>query len=354
MPENPSDLPDFTTWPSFPFEGDFRVKGLEPPVDVEPPRSGEDGVDCVACHAPDYAYIWVSERWRVKATDEPPGLPVVLVLESRSHLDLGDLPNLHAAELGVMTVRLERAIRSLDGVGRVHVNRWGDGSAHLHLVFQARPYGHMQLRGSFLSLWEDILPPVPRLQWQEDLGLIAAWLAEFGGQAIAEPPHIAWQAPGTMAELPDEQVATDAVAATSEASAETAGAAATMEAAEPTPVGVAGAAVVAGAAGTVEAAEAVVVPEAAVAAAQAEATASQVRPQDLADLEAAADPTLRDDGEADSGGVRAGGAGAEADRAMSGPQRHIAAVPATRRPVDDDMPLAEQPTDAPGSADANR
>ncbi len=39
-----------------------------------------------------------------------------------------------------MTVRLERAIRSLDGVARVHVNRWGDGSAHLHLWFLARPY----------------------------------------------------------------------------------------------------------------------------------------------------------------------------------------------------------------------
>jgi hypothetical protein len=119
----------------------------------------------------------------------------VLILESRSHLDLGDLPNLLAAELGVMTVRLERAIRSLAGVARVHVNRWGDGSAHLHLWFLARPHGRLQLRGTFLSLWDDILPTVPEDQWRENLALVAAWLADFGGRAIAEPPRIEWQAP---------------------------------------------------------------------------------------------------------------------------------------------------------------
>ena len=101
-----------------------------------------------------------------------------------------------------MTVRLERAIRSLDGVARVHVNRWGDGSAHLHLWFLARPYGRLQLRGTFLSLWDDILPVIPEPQWRENLALVAAWLAEFGGQAIAEPPHIQWEAPSTFANSP--------------------------------------------------------------------------------------------------------------------------------------------------------
>jgi hypothetical protein len=202
VPHNTAPLPDFTRWPSFPFEGDMRVKPLAAPVEVEPPRSGEDAADCVACNTPDDAYIWVSERWRVRAMDRPTGLPMVLILECRSHLDLGDLPNLLAAELGVMTVRLERAIRSLDGVARVHVNRWGDGSAHLHLWFLARPYGRLQLRGTFLSLWDDILPVIPEPQWRENLALVAAWLAEFGGQAIAEPPHIQWEAPSTIAYSP--------------------------------------------------------------------------------------------------------------------------------------------------------
>jgi hypothetical protein len=180
----------------------MRVKPLAPPVPHEPPRSGEDAAECVACNTPDDAYIWVSERWRVRAMDRPTGLPMVLILECRSHLDLGDLPNLLAAELGVMTVRMERAIRSLDGVARVHVNRWGDGSAHLHMWFLARPYGRLQLRGTFLSLWDDILPTIPEQQWRENLALVAAWLAEFGGRALAEPPHIQWKSPSTISVSP--------------------------------------------------------------------------------------------------------------------------------------------------------
>jgi diadenosine tetraphosphate (Ap4A) HIT family hydrolase len=209
VPENNAPLPDFTRWPSFPFEGDMRVKPLAAPVEVEPPRSGEDATDCVACSTPDDAYVWVSERWRVRAMDRPTGLPMVLILECRSHLDLGDLTNLLAAELGVMTVRLERAIRSLDGVARVHVNRWGDGSAHLHMWFLARPYGRLQLRGTFLSLWDDILPVIPEQQWRENLALVAAWLAEFGGKANAEPAHIAWESPATFSFPADAEASTD-------------------------------------------------------------------------------------------------------------------------------------------------
>ncbi|MFG1607101.1 hypothetical protein [Actinoplanes sp. NPDC049265] len=212
MPDNAASLPDFTRWPSFPFEGDMRIKPLATPVAVEPPRSGEDAAECVACNTPDDAYIWFSERWRVRAMDRPTGLPMVVILECRSHLDLGDLPNLLAAELGVMTVRLERAIRSLDGVARVHVNRWGDGSAHLHMWFLARPYGQLQLRGTFLSLWDDILPTIPEQQWRENLALVAAWLAEFGGEANAEPPHIQWESPGTFSPSPAAETTTTASA----------------------------------------------------------------------------------------------------------------------------------------------
>jgi hypothetical protein len=205
VPHDAPRLPEFTTWPTFPFEGDLRVKRIDEPAAEEPPRQGEDPATCTACLAPDDAYIWVADRWRVRALDRPTGLPMVLILESRSHLDLGDLPNLLAAELGVMTVRLERAVRSLDGVARVHVNRWGDGSAHLHLWFLARPFGRLQLRGTFLSLWDDILPPVPETRWRQDLALVAAWLAEFGGRAIVDPPGFDWQAPsrldGSVAEL---------------------------------------------------------------------------------------------------------------------------------------------------------
>ncbi|MET7959913.1 hypothetical protein ABZ356_01450 [Micromonospora zamorensis] len=228
MHDTPPSVPDFTQWPSFPFEGDLHVKQLDDPVPVEPPRKGEGLRECTACNAPDDAYIWVGERWRVRAMDRPTGLPMVLILESRTHLDLGDLPNLLAAELGVMTVRLERAIRSLDGVARVHVNRWGDGSAHLHMWFLARPYGRLQLRGTFLSLWDSILPPISEAQWRENLALVAAWLAEFGGRPLAEPPRIQWQAPSSLLA---QSEAADAAAAAADAAA----AASVIEAAEEIP-----------------------------------------------------------------------------------------------------------------------
>ncbi|MGH3728993.1 MAG: hypothetical protein ACRDTU_09600 [Micromonosporaceae bacterium] len=158
----------------------------------EPARQGHGGADCAKCAATDSDYIWVDDRWRVRALGRPSGLPAVVVLETRHHYDMGDLSNLLAAELGVLTVRLERAIRSIDGVARVHVNRWGDGSEHLHVFFLARPQGMLQLRGTFLSMWDDILPPIPESQWRENLAFIAAWLSEYGGEAVAEPPPMRW------------------------------------------------------------------------------------------------------------------------------------------------------------------
>lgn len=185
------ELPDFVSWSTFPFDGEFKIRALDPPVELEPDREGEDPNTCTACKRPDDEYIWVDNRWRLRALG-PTGLPIVLMLETRSHLDLGDLPNLLATEMGILTVRLERAIRCVDGVARVHVNRWGDGSAHLHLWFLARPYGQLQLRGTFLSLWDDVLPPVAERSWRENVAFVAAYLAEHGGQAIAVPPPIAW------------------------------------------------------------------------------------------------------------------------------------------------------------------
>lgn len=177
-------LPDFVNWPTFPFVGDFKTRPLDAPVIPEPPRDGEDMADCRACQAPDEHYIWVDDRWRVKAPERPSGLPLVLILEPRMHLDLGDLPTMEAAELGLLTVRLERAMRAVDSVARVHVNRWGDGAAHLHLWFLSRPAGALQLRGTFLTMWEDLLPPVDEQTWRGNLSLVAAYLEDTGGKAM--------------------------------------------------------------------------------------------------------------------------------------------------------------------------
>ena len=67
-----------------------------------------------------------------------------------------------AADLGRMLVRVERAVSSLPGVGRVHVCRWGDGSYHLHYWFMARPARFPQLIGNFAAVWDDVLPPTPQ------------------------------------------------------------------------------------------------------------------------------------------------------------------------------------------------
>ncbi len=148
------------SWDIFPFEGSFQVKRLEDPVLPEPARFAEDPAECQACRRADEACLWTDARWRLFAPEERTGVPALL-LEPREHLDLGDLDEKYAAELGVLIVRVERAMRSVSGVAGVHVNRWGDGGAHLHLWFLARPEGMVQLRGSCLPDWLDILPPLP-------------------------------------------------------------------------------------------------------------------------------------------------------------------------------------------------
>ena len=104
-------------------------------------------------------------------------IPVVL-LEPIEHLDLTDLDETYAAELGILTVRIERALMALGGVGRVHVAKWGDGGSHLHVWFFARPEGLLQLRGSSLSDWSDCLPPMPAQEWGAVQQVIAALVAD--------------------------------------------------------------------------------------------------------------------------------------------------------------------------------
>jgi hypothetical protein len=187
MPETPEDFyaraaeslrtPPVETWDTWPFEGPVQPRALEPPVDTEKPRHGEDGVDCRACTAGDDKYVWTSERWRLYPVDPPNGLPVVLLLESREHFTTpGDLPEAMAAELGVLIGRIDRAIMSIEGIGRVHVGRWGEGGAHLHIWFLARPARMEQLRSNFAAIWDDILPQMPDDIWQENVAAVVGAL----------------------------------------------------------------------------------------------------------------------------------------------------------------------------------
>ncbi len=110
---------------------------------------------------------------------------MVAVLMPRAHHDLEDLPSDLAAELGPMIQRVSRAIGRLDGIGRVHVNRWGDGSFHFHVWLLARPLGMRQMRGAMLAVWDDLLPKVPAEEWTASRRAVAAALAEDGGRALA-------------------------------------------------------------------------------------------------------------------------------------------------------------------------
>lgn len=172
-------------WDTFPFETDgMRVVPLEEPVLPEPPRFGEDGPDgCQSCERPDESYLWTDEHWRLSAPADPAGLPAVVLLVPRGHHDLHDLPPERSAELWPVVQRVERAITGLGDIGRVHVNRWGDGGTHLHLFLMARPAGMRQFRGTLLPLWEDVLPRVPREEWEDNVRRIARAMAAGGGTA---------------------------------------------------------------------------------------------------------------------------------------------------------------------------
>jgi diadenosine tetraphosphate (Ap4A) HIT family hydrolase len=173
-------------WEIFPFEGDIQVKVLDAPVLPEPPRYGEDGPQsCGGCQEPLRNAIWADEHWRVIHLGEPTGLPVMVMLCPIGHYDLLDLPPERSAELGPMLQRAEKAILGLGGIARVHVNRWGDGGAHLHLWLIARPTGMLQMRGTCLPIWDDVLPKASEQEWRATMSALAAALAEGGGTPYA-------------------------------------------------------------------------------------------------------------------------------------------------------------------------
>ncbi|MFN0155259.1 MAG: hypothetical protein ACKVUT_12860 [Gaiella sp.] len=177
-------LPDMSDWGTFPFEPrDLMTRALEPLSD-EPQRRGEEGPDsCWRCKEGAERAIWSDEHWLLIAPEAPSGLPVVVLLSPRLHVDFGELPDTLAAELGPLMVRIDRAIRALGHIGRVHIGKWGEGGYHAHLWFIARPAGFGQLRSSFAELWDSVLPPVPEPGWRADLRALARAIAAEGGSA---------------------------------------------------------------------------------------------------------------------------------------------------------------------------
>lgn len=181
-------LSRMTGWEIFPFESEgLRVVALRGPEVPEAPRHGEGGTECGGCAAVLEGTEWENERWRLRTFGEPSGAPLVMMLQPKVHFDLVDLPDELAAELGRLIVHVARAIESLPNIARAHVSRWGDGGAHLHLFFFARPIGFPQLRGTCLAIWDDLLAPVPRASRDADARAVALALeSSFGGSATTE------------------------------------------------------------------------------------------------------------------------------------------------------------------------
>ncbi|HET6920656.1 MAG TPA: hypothetical protein VFI46_14495 [Jiangellaceae bacterium] len=174
-------MPPVAEWDTFPFDGDLRTRPLVPPTTTERQRNGEDPAECWRCQQGTSDAVWSDQNWLVAPLAEPSGLPVVVILYPRAHHDLGDLPMDLLTELGPLMQRIERAITSLGEIGRVHACRWGDGSAHFHVWFVARPARLPQTVGGFAMVWDDILPPVPERIWRESLTELGRRLAADGG-----------------------------------------------------------------------------------------------------------------------------------------------------------------------------
>ena len=185
MPEHSSDprrpgtgpgalrIPPVEEWDSWPFAGGVVPRELRPP-EPEPDRDGEGARPCSVCAASDERYLWTDARWRLRALP-PSGLPIVLLLEPREHLDSPrDLPDELLAEMGVLLARVERAVLAVPGVERVHILRYGEGSAHLHWWFMARPSGVRQTASGFAMIWDDVLPPVPDDVHRANVAVVAA------------------------------------------------------------------------------------------------------------------------------------------------------------------------------------
>jgi diadenosine tetraphosphate (Ap4A) HIT family hydrolase len=140
-------LSRLTAWEIFPFESDgLRVVPLSKPELPEPSRRGEFGSACDSCATTGRGEIWHDHRWRLITFKEPSGSPLVMMLLPKEHFDLIDLPDELASELGILVAHIARAIESLPHIARAHVSRWGDGGAHLHIFFFARPAGFIQHR----------------------------------------------------------------------------------------------------------------------------------------------------------------------------------------------------------------
>jgi len=181
-------------WETFPFERDgLRPKELGGLVDAEPDRAGEGarrGCSLGGCvdsagSSQRWPVGWRDDAWQVKIAP-PSGSPLVLILEPLRHVDVPDYTEQEAARHGVLLSALMRAVEALPSVGRCQILRSGDGAAHGHTWLVARPARLPQVRGSWLILWDELLPPVPEAVRDANAAFVMERLAQACGGTV--PP----------------------------------------------------------------------------------------------------------------------------------------------------------------------
>jgi diadenosine tetraphosphate (Ap4A) HIT family hydrolase len=182
VPETPDEFwarargalktPPLDEWDTWPFVGEPAPRELAPPQGADRPRHGEGGIGCRECEEGLARALWFDDNWVLKPLSEPSGMPCVVLLNTRMHVDFHDLPeDLHAG-LGPLLVRVQRAIYAIGDIGNVHILRIGDGSEHCHFWFMARPRGLHQLQSGFVQIWDDVLPPLPEDVWRANLEIV--------------------------------------------------------------------------------------------------------------------------------------------------------------------------------------
>jgi hypothetical protein len=169
------------SWEVFPFEREgLRVRPLEEYAVPEPDRrkAPEDCKTCTALGRDDL----VLHRGTRLGVIRPGGCNLVFVANvvSLSHEMLDDLDDDGHVELGRLVGRTYAAMKALEGVGNVHVNKWENGTGHLSVTLLARPEGVLQLRGSNLAAWADMLPPTPAEELDARAALVREALANAG------------------------------------------------------------------------------------------------------------------------------------------------------------------------------
>ncbi|MDX6366518.1 MAG: hypothetical protein QOK30_1594 [Nocardioidaceae bacterium] len=182
----PLESGDIASWDIFPFEGEgLRLKPIAPLSEAEEARAGEDPAECYcAAGGPPKGSVWSDDHWQLRMLARS-GAPLVLMLAPKSHYDFTSLPADLAGELGRLMVAVGAAIETLPSVARVHISKWGDGGAHAHVFFFARPTRMPQLRGTCLALWDDFLPAVPADVVHDNArAVVERLVATYGGTAV--------------------------------------------------------------------------------------------------------------------------------------------------------------------------